>query len=114
CLRLRGAARAMDVCKIIHDQNWLLKTQSLFHSHMEEELKQVQQQLLALSGKVGTMNSMNSMSLRPSNVAQRGSVGSAWSTTKREPDPGFNVQDGSLEESLMMRLRCSSEGFKLP
>lgn len=62
CLRLRGAARAMDVCKIIHDQTWLLKTQSLFHSHMEEELKQLQQQILALSSKVSSINE------RPSRV----------------------------------------------
>ncbi|OLQ11118.1 Kinase D-interacting substrate of 220 kDa [Symbiodinium microadriaticum] len=60
CLRLRGAARAMDVCKIIHDQTWLLKTQSLFHSHMEEELKQLQQQILALSSKVSSINEMPS------------------------------------------------------
>eukprot|EP00913_Durusdinium_trenchii_P020968 g19703.t1 len=38
CLRLRGNAKAIDMCKLIHDQAWLLKTQSNFHSHTDPQL----------------------------------------------------------------------------
>jgi len=38
CLRLRGAARAIDVGKIIHDQTWLIRSQSRFQSHVETQL----------------------------------------------------------------------------
>lgn len=50
CLRLRGQASAMDVGRIINDQTWLIKTQGKFHAYMEVELKQIKEQLSALTG----------------------------------------------------------------
>ncbi|CAE7195024.1 unnamed protein product, partial [Symbiodinium pilosum] len=50
CLRLRGQATAMDVGKIINDQQWLMKTQGKFNAYMEVELKQIKDQLAILTG----------------------------------------------------------------
>eukprot|EP00434_Breviolum_minutum_P040405 symbB.v1.2.035903.t1/scaffold4944.1/size47168/8 len=50
CLRLRGQATAMDVGKIINDQTWLIKNQGKFHAYIEVELKQIKEQLSALTG----------------------------------------------------------------
>lgn len=38
CLRLRGNARAVDVGKLIHDQNWLIKNFGRFQGHVEVQL----------------------------------------------------------------------------
>eukprot|EP00439_Symbiodinium_sp_Y106_P051369 s4633_g6.t2 len=35
CLRLRGQATALDVGKIINDQQWLIRNQGKFHAYME-------------------------------------------------------------------------------
>eukprot|EP00439_Symbiodinium_sp_Y106_P040246 s387_g4.t3 len=50
CLRLRGQATAMDVGKIINDQQWLMKTQGKFNAYMEVELNQIKDQLTILTG----------------------------------------------------------------
>ncbi|CAE7517566.1 Cacna1i [Symbiodinium natans] len=50
CLRLRGQATAMDVGKIINDQQWLMKTQGKFNAYMEVELKQIKDHLTILTG----------------------------------------------------------------
>ncbi|CAE7039850.1 Cacna1h [Symbiodinium sp. CCMP2456] len=45
CLRFRGAARAMDVGKLLHDQNWLIKAQSRFQGHAEVEFQELKMQM---------------------------------------------------------------------
>ncbi|CAE7434900.1 FBA1 [Symbiodinium natans] len=37
CLRFRGQARAIDIGQLLHDQGWLLRHQSRFHTYMEME-----------------------------------------------------------------------------
>ncbi|CAE7353892.1 Lmf1, partial [Symbiodinium sp. CCMP2456] len=50
CLRLRGQATAMDVGKIINDQQWLIRNQGKFHAYMEVELRQLKEQVSILTG----------------------------------------------------------------
>lgn len=45
CLRFRGAARAMDVGKLLHDQNWLIKAQSRFQGHAEVAFQELKMQM---------------------------------------------------------------------
>jgi len=41
CLRLRGPATAIDMGKVIRDQNWLVQTVGRFSAYVESELSQV-------------------------------------------------------------------------
>lgn len=50
CLRLRGQARSIDLCKLIHDQAWLLKQQSQFHVNCEKEFKKLRSEIRTLAG----------------------------------------------------------------
>ncbi|CAE7943903.1 unnamed protein product, partial [Symbiodinium necroappetens] len=50
CLLLRGQATAMDVGKIINDQQWLIRNQGKFHAYMEVELRQLKEQVSILTG----------------------------------------------------------------
>ncbi|CAJ1459289.1 unnamed protein product [Effrenium voratum] len=45
CLRLRGPATAIDMGKVIKDQNWLISTQGKFAAHVEGELRQMKELL---------------------------------------------------------------------
>lgn len=49
CLRFRGQARAVEVGKVLQDQQWLIRSQSKFQSFVEEELNSLQ---LRFSGLV--------------------------------------------------------------
>ncbi|CAE7729046.1 CACNA1G [Symbiodinium pilosum] len=48
CLRLRGQASAMDIQRIIHEQNWLIRSQGKFHTYMEGEMQQLKDSMMAL------------------------------------------------------------------
>ncbi|OLQ09045.1 hypothetical protein AK812_SmicGene7394 [Symbiodinium microadriaticum] len=48
CLRLRGAARAIDVSKIIHDQTWLIKNQGKFQTYVEVQMAGIQEEIAGL------------------------------------------------------------------
>eukprot|EP00435_Cladocopium_sp_Y103_P021893 s1939_g5.t1 len=50
CLRLRGQAKSIDLCKVIHDQAWLLKQQSQFHVNCEREFKKLRSEVRSLAG----------------------------------------------------------------
>lgn len=45
CLRLRGNARAMDMAKMMFDQNWLIKSQGQFQKFVEAELLKLNMQV---------------------------------------------------------------------
>lgn len=45
CLRLRGNARAMDIAKLMFDQNWLIKSQGQFQKFVEAELLKLNMQV---------------------------------------------------------------------
>ncbi|CAL1125696.1 unnamed protein product [Cladocopium goreaui] len=45
CLRLRGQARAVDVGRIIHDQQWMIKNFGKFQTHVEVELRELKDEL---------------------------------------------------------------------
>lgn len=49
CLRFRGQARAVEVGKVLQDQQWLIRSQSKFQSFVAEELNSLQ---LRFSGLV--------------------------------------------------------------
>lgn len=49
CLRFRGQARAVEVGKVLQDQQWLIRSQSKFQSFVAEELNSLQ---LRVSGLV--------------------------------------------------------------
>jgi len=48
CLRLRGQASAMDIQRIIHEQNWLIRSQGKFHTYMEGQVKDLKDTLASL------------------------------------------------------------------
>lgn len=48
CLRFRGQARAMEVGKVLQDQQWLIRSQSQFQSFVEEELNSLQRRFSGL------------------------------------------------------------------
>lgn len=50
CLRLRGQARGVDVGRIMHDQNWLIKNTGHFQAYMEVKIKQLTEMMSKLSG----------------------------------------------------------------
>ncbi|CAJ1402913.1 unnamed protein product [Effrenium voratum] len=45
CIRFSGHARAMDVGKIIQDQNWIIKSQGRFQGFVELELRKFREEL---------------------------------------------------------------------
>ncbi|CAJ1405750.1 unnamed protein product [Effrenium voratum] len=49
CLRLRGPATAIDIGRLMHDQNWLIRSQGRFQTYMEAEIRQLKS-LLTKSG----------------------------------------------------------------
>mmetsp|Transcript_53978 Transcript_53978/g.85898 ORF Transcript_53978/g.85898 Transcript_53978/m.85898 type:complete len:143 (+) Transcript_53978:293-721(+) len=49
CLRFSGAAKAMDVGKLIQDQTWLIRSQGRFQRYMEDELCQVKDGLTSMA-----------------------------------------------------------------
>eukprot|EP00434_Breviolum_minutum_P011077 symbB.v1.2.009774.t1/scaffold630.1/size178988/3 len=62
CLRLRGNAKSIDLCKLIHDQAWLLKQQSQFHVSTEKELRRLRKEIHGM-GSMG-LNSVNAVHLK--------------------------------------------------
>jgi len=62
CLRLRGNAKSIDLCKLIHDQAWLLKQQSQFHVSTEKELRRLRKEIRGM-GSMG-LNSANMVHLK--------------------------------------------------
>jgi len=50
CLRTRGYAKGIDVGKLIHDQNWLMRNQGKFYIFVEKEMAQLQKQIKDLKG----------------------------------------------------------------
>ncbi|CAJ1331417.1 unnamed protein product [Effrenium voratum] len=53
CLRLRGQARAMDIAKLIFDQNWLIKSQGRFQTFVEGQLSKMHMQVCELNTRLG-------------------------------------------------------------
>jgi len=49
CLRFRGTAKAIDIGQLLHDQSWLIRHQSRFHTYMEMELQKLMTQIASLS-----------------------------------------------------------------
>lgn len=49
CLRFRGNAKAIDIGQLLHDQSWLIRHQSRFHTYMEMELQKLMKQIASLS-----------------------------------------------------------------
>ncbi|CAE8724748.1 unnamed protein product, partial [Polarella glacialis] len=77
CLRLRGNAKALDLAKMHHDQQWMLRKQSAFMAHVEKQLGKLGQHVgqleirsdLSMAGFNSEDPSMSSMELpgaRPS------------------------------------------------
>jgi len=48
CLQFRGQARAIEVGKVLQDQQWLIRSQSKFQSFVEEELNTVKFRISSL------------------------------------------------------------------
>lgn len=48
CLRLRGTARAVDVGRVIYDQQWVMKNFGKFQTHVEVELQTLKETLESL------------------------------------------------------------------
>mmetsp|Transcript_47564 Transcript_47564/g.106820 ORF Transcript_47564/g.106820 Transcript_47564/m.106820 type:complete len:647 (+) Transcript_47564:23-1963(+) len=57
CLRLRGQASAMDIQRIIHEQNWLIRSQGKFHTYMENEMMNLKDAMSAVQRAVRPANS---------------------------------------------------------
>jgi len=49
CLRLGGNARAMDLCKVLQDQQWIIRNQGKFQSFVEMELQAMHEVLSFLA-----------------------------------------------------------------
>lgn len=49
CLKFRGHARAIEVGKVLQDQQWLIRSQSKFQAYVEEELHALKGHIFALS-----------------------------------------------------------------
>lgn len=56
CLRFSGAAKAMDVGKLIQDQTWLIRSQGRFQRYMEDELCQVKDGLTTMADVLSAMS----------------------------------------------------------
>ncbi|CAE7665586.1 Scn10a [Symbiodinium pilosum] len=54
CLRFRGQAKAIDIGQLLHDQNWLIRHQSRFHTYMEMEHQKLRKQITALTSFLTT------------------------------------------------------------
>ncbi|CAJ1331610.1 unnamed protein product [Effrenium voratum] len=61
CLRLRGSARAIDVGKLIHDQAWLIKTQSQFQRFVEKQLRKMRRELQSNGPSPGYRATVNAL-----------------------------------------------------
>ena len=48
CLRLRGQATAIDVTKIMQDQQWMIRSQDRLYHYMNQELQEMKLGLLSL------------------------------------------------------------------
>lgn len=60
CLRLRGQARAMDIAKLMFDQNWLIKSQGKFQHFVEEQLNKLSGEVRILAAMFGSSRRMSS------------------------------------------------------
>jgi len=66
CLRFRGQARAIDIGQLLHDQGWLLRHQSRFHTYMEMEHQKLKKQISSLTAMLTT-----SLDLKPRHKPSR-------------------------------------------
>ena len=60
CLRFRGQASAMDVGKILQDQNWLITSQGKFQAHVEGELNTLKESMSTLLEQMTSSRSFSS------------------------------------------------------
>lgn len=65
CLKFRGAARSMDVGKILQDQKWMINNQGKFQEYLQEELSFVKEELLLLNDALAAKGGELSTSLEP-------------------------------------------------
>ncbi|CAE7259013.1 unnamed protein product [Symbiodinium natans] len=56
CLRFSGAAKAMDVGKLIQDQTWLIRSQGRFQRYMEDELVNFRDDLATLRDFISSVS----------------------------------------------------------
>lgn len=90
CLRLRGNARAVDVGKLIHDQNWLIKNFGRFQGHVEVQLSHL---LGLMASALGAENIIEG--LTPGNFS-RGTT--PWDKSgEKLASPARNNQQGRLD-----------------
>lgn len=67
CLRFRGQARAIEVGKVLQDQQWLIRSQSKFQSFVEEEVNSMQLRISTLVNLISNSATMSTMSRIHSN-----------------------------------------------
>eukprot|EP00435_Cladocopium_sp_Y103_P000594 s6152_g1.t1 len=83
CLRLRGQARAVDVGRLIHDQQWMIKRLGTtvvamwnlgkFQTHVEVELRELKDELARLMEGQGSLKTpRSSAGSNCSNASERG------------------------------------------
>lgn len=48
CLRLRGQATAIDVGKILQDQEWMIKSQDKFYRYMDRAIQKIKMEVASL------------------------------------------------------------------
>lgn len=65
CLRFRGQASAMDVGKILQDQNWLITSQGKFQAYVEGELNTLKESVAALLEQMTSSRSFRPASKKP-------------------------------------------------
>ncbi|CAE7949040.1 Dihydropyridine-sensitive L-type skeletal muscle calcium channel subunit alpha-1 [Symbiodinium microadriaticum] len=65
CLRFRGQASAMDVGKILQDQNWLITSQGKFQAHVEGELNTLKESMSTLLEQMTSSRSFRPASKKP-------------------------------------------------
>ncbi|CAE7204681.1 unnamed protein product, partial [Symbiodinium sp. KB8] len=56
CLRFSGAAKAMDVGKLIQDQTWLIRSQGRFQRYMEDELIKLRDDMTTLRDFISSLS----------------------------------------------------------
>lgn len=74
CLRLRGQARSIDIGTVMHDQRWLIRSQSQFQGYVESQLKALSEQLSMLTGRRYKMPERKEHSPRPRNSVRQTEV----------------------------------------
>jgi len=96
CLRLRGQARAVDVGRIIHDQQWMIKNFGKFQTHVEVELRELKDELARL------------MEGQASFQTPRSSRGSNYSHASNASERGASSNQSAFHESK--RSKNSKDG----